>query len=45
MSYSYDSYPYVLVVMLSNTTGMYGGETYVRKGDGTALKVALTNPK
>ncbi|KAF7595835.1 hypothetical protein BBP40_004647 [Aspergillus hancockii] len=36
---SYDSYPYVAVVMLSDTTHMVGGETYIRKGDGSAAKV------
>ena len=36
---SYDSYPYVCVLMLSETEGMVGGETYIQKGDGTAQKV------
>lgn len=35
----YDSYPYVCVLMLSETEGMVGGETYIRKGDGKAQKV------
>ncbi|KAJ5726963.1 hypothetical protein N7493_005990 [Penicillium malachiteum] len=35
----YDSYPYVCVLMLSETEGMVGGETYIKKGDGTAKKV------
>ncbi|EFX06480.1 hypothetical protein CMQ_6801 [Grosmannia clavigera kw1407] len=35
----HDSYPYVCVLMLSETRGMIGGETYIRKGDGTAQKV------
>ncbi|KAL2817958.1 hypothetical protein BDW59DRAFT_181961 [Aspergillus cavernicola] len=35
----YDSYPYVCVLMLSETHGMVGGETYIRKGDGEAQKV------
>ncbi|OQE12102.1 hypothetical protein PENVUL_c001G03686 [Penicillium vulpinum] len=35
----YDSYPYVCVLMLSNTEGMIGGETYIKKGDGEAQKV------
>ncbi|KAH8700757.1 hypothetical protein BGW36DRAFT_395782 [Talaromyces proteolyticus] len=35
----YDSYPYVCVLMLSETEGMIGGETYIKKGDGTAQKV------
>ncbi|CAG8014733.1 unnamed protein product [Penicillium salamii] len=35
----YDSYPYVCVLMLSETEGMIGGETYIKKGDGDAQKV------
>ncbi|KAJ6032501.1 hypothetical protein N7540_003233 [Penicillium herquei] len=35
----HDSYPYVCVLMLSETEGMVGGETYIKKGDGTAKKV------
>ncbi|KAJ5151123.1 uncharacterized protein N7482_010375 [Penicillium canariense] len=35
----YDSYPYVCVLMLSETDGMIGGETYIKRGDGTAQKV------
>ncbi|KAK5744819.1 hypothetical protein LTR17_001896 [Elasticomyces elasticus] len=34
-----DSYPWVCVVMLSDPTNMCGGETGLRKGDGTLLKV------
>jgi hypothetical protein len=34
-----DSYPWVCVVMLSDPTGMVGGETALRKGDGELLKV------
>jgi hypothetical protein len=34
-----DSYPWVCVVMLSDPTNMTGGETGLRKGDGTLLKV------
>jgi len=34
-----DSYPWVCVCMLSDTTGMLGGETGLRKGDGSILKV------
>lgn len=34
-----DSYPWVCVVMLSDPTNMMGGETGLRKGDGTLLKV------
>jgi len=36
---SYDSYPYVCVLMLSETEGMVGGETYIKKGNGEAQKV------
>ncbi|KAJ5954973.1 hypothetical protein N7501_009252 [Penicillium viridicatum] len=35
----YDSYPYVCVLMLSDTEGMIGGETYIKKGDGEVQKV------
>ncbi|KAJ5851752.1 uncharacterized protein N7529_011137 [Penicillium soppii] len=35
----YDSYPYVCVLMLSETDGMIGGETYIKKGNGEAQKV------
>ncbi|KAK5030126.1 hypothetical protein LTR13_008439 [Exophiala sideris] len=35
----YDSYPYVCVLMLSDTEGMLGGETYIKTGDGVSLKV------
>ena len=34
-----DSYPWVCVCMLSDPTGMIGGETALRKGDGSILKV------
>lgn len=34
-----DSFPWVCVVMLSDPTGMKGGETALRKGDGSILKV------
>ena len=34
-----DSYPWVCVVMLSDPTGMTGGETGLRRGDGSILKV------
>jgi len=34
-----DSYPWVCVVMLSDPTNMTGGETGLRKGDGTLLRV------
>lgn len=39
-SKSYDSYPYVCVLMLSETDGMIGGETYIKKGNGEAQKVS-----
>ncbi|KAJ5947016.1 hypothetical protein N7466_000031 [Penicillium verhagenii] len=35
----YDSYPYVCVLMLSETNGMVGGETYIKRGDGKSQKV------
>ncbi|KAJ5451291.1 hypothetical protein N7491_000473 [Penicillium cf. griseofulvum] len=35
----YDSYPYVCVLMLSDTESMIGGETYIKKGDGEVQKV------
>ncbi|KAL3418752.1 hypothetical protein PVAG01_10468 [Phlyctema vagabunda] len=35
----YDSYPYVCVMMLSDTEGMVGGETYIKTGDGEPTKV------
>lgn len=35
----YDSYPYVCVVMLSDTNGMVGGQTYIQTGDGRAQEV------
>jgi len=35
----YDSYPYVCVLMLSDTDGMVGGETYIKGGDGVPAKV------
>lgn len=28
--------------MLSDTTHMTGGETYIKKGDGTAAKVSIS---
>jgi hypothetical protein len=34
-----DSYPWVCVCMLSDPTGMVGGETALRRGDGNILKV------
>ncbi|KAL4781204.1 hypothetical protein BJX76DRAFT_350350 [Aspergillus varians] len=34
-----DSYPFVCVTMLSDCTGMVGGETALRRGDGKVVKV------
>lgn len=34
-----DSFPWVCVIMLSDPTGMKGGETALRRGDGSILKV------
>lgn len=34
-----DSYPFVCVTMLSDCTTMIGGETALRKGDGSIVKV------
>lgn len=34
-----DVYPWVCVLMLSDPTGMSGGETALRKGDGTFMKI------
>lgn len=34
-----DSYPFVCVLMMSDCTGMIGGETALRKADGSILKV------
>lgn len=34
-----DSYPFVCVTMLSDCTNMVGGETALRKGDGSIVKV------
>ncbi|KIX06183.1 uncharacterized protein Z518_04157 [Rhinocladiella mackenziei CBS 650.93] len=36
----YDSYPYVCVIMLSDTEGMIGGQTFIKHGDGSAHEVA-----
>jgi hypothetical protein len=38
-SWHRDSYPWVCVVMLSDPTNMTGGETGLRKGDGSTMKV------
>ena len=35
----YDSYPFVCVVMLSDTTNMIGGETAIRKPSGEVIRV------
>lgn len=34
-----DSYPFVCVTMLSDCTDMIGGETALRRGDGSVVKV------
>jgi hypothetical protein len=34
-----DSYPFVCVTMLSDCTNMVGGETALRKADGSIMKV------
>lgn len=34
-----DSYPFVCVLMMSDTTGMIGGETALRTGTGEIMKV------
>lgn len=34
-----DSYPFVCVVMMSDTTDMVGGETALKKGNGDIVKV------
>ncbi|KAK3191305.1 hypothetical protein K4F52_002515 [Lecanicillium sp. MT-2017a] len=38
-AWHYDSYPFVCVTMLSDCTGMVGGETAVKTGTGEVLKV------
>lgn len=35
-----DSFPFVLVLMLSDTTNMTGGETAIRTGNGDIMKVS-----
>ncbi|KAL1306341.1 hypothetical protein AAFC00_005056 [Neodothiora populina] len=35
----YDSYPYVCIIMLSDTTHMHGGYTYIKTGDGSTQKI------
>ncbi|KAM5349076.1 hypothetical protein ACJ41O_008899 [Fusarium nematophilum] len=39
VAWHYDSYPFVVVTMLSNCEGMVGGETALRLPDGTSKKV------
>lgn len=36
-----DSYPFVCVVMLSDPTGMTGGETMCKKADGSCLPICF----
>ncbi|RPA93756.1 hypothetical protein L873DRAFT_1815488 [Choiromyces venosus 120613-1] len=36
----YDSYPFVCVVMLSDTTNMVGGETVIKRGDGSLFGIS-----
>ena len=38
-AWHYDSFPFVCVTMLSDCTGMVGGETAIRTGDGSIKKV------
>lgn len=38
-AWHYDSFPFVLVTMLSDCTKMVGGETAIKKGNGDVLKV------
>ena len=35
------SYPFVAIVMLSDTAGLVGGETLVKRGDGSVLPFAF----
>ena len=39
VAWHYDSYPFVVVTMLSNCDGMVGGETALRMPDGSSKKV------
>ncbi|KAM0426507.1 hypothetical protein ACHAPT_008198 [Fusarium lateritium] len=39
VAWHYDSFPFVCVVMMSDCTGMVGGETAVRKPNGDVIKV------
>lgn len=38
-AWHYDSYPFVCVTMLSDCTGMIGGETALKTGNGEIMKV------
>ena len=38
--FSFDSYPYVCILMLSHTSEGRGGHTYIRTGDGQPRKVS-----
>lgn len=38
-AWHYDSFPFVCVMMLSNCTGMVGGETALRKPNGDVIKI------
>ncbi|RSL62900.1 hypothetical protein CEP54_005538 [Fusarium duplospermum] len=40
VAWHYDSFPFVCVVMMSDCTGMVGGETAVRKPNGEVIKSA-----
>jgi hypothetical protein len=39
VAWHYDSYPFVCVVMLSDCTGMIGGETALRTPTGEVIKI------
>ncbi|KAI5456600.1 hypothetical protein BGZ63DRAFT_366747 [Mariannaea sp. PMI_226] len=43
VAWHYDSYPFVVVTMLSNCDGMVGGETALRLADGSIRKVRGPN--
>ncbi|KAM9904807.1 hypothetical protein OXX79_002521 [Metschnikowia pulcherrima] len=40
VGWHHDSYPFVCVLMLSDTSDMIGGETYLRMGDGKLARVS-----
>lgn len=42
--HSYDSYPYVAIIMLSHTDKMIGGSTYIQTADGKPRKVSRPYP-